>query len=418
VRNNRLYLPHGQYYEVLVLPPGRSVNPDVLKKIEQLVKDGATIIGPKPDKGVSLNHLTTVNNQIQQLTNSVWGSCDSIQIKENSYGKGKIVWGKPLRDVLIEKGIEPDVTSNQSDRLDFIHRKTENEEIYFIRNISNAQFSDRVSFRVNDLVPQLWNAESGEIIPIPVFSTEGGRISIPLSFDSEESKLIVFRKGNSKPTTSLSAEGIANPVFYFTKAGTVTSTSGNWRWKVNQEQEKTKTVSLPSPVELKGPWYLRFDQTKGAPPRDTLQTLIPLNESRKTGVKYYSGVVTYQTSFSIVPEQLAKNRRVILNLGSVKEIAEVFINGNNMGTVWHSPFEVDITDGILEGKNTLIIEIVNTINNRLVGDAKLPVQYRRTSGNITKLPNAWMTPFAEAPLLKSGLIGPVHLSMREVLIDP
>jgi hypothetical protein len=89
-----------------------------------------------------------------------------------------------------------------------------------------------------------------------------------------------------------------------------------------------------------------------------------------------------------------------------------------MGTVWHSPFEVDITDGILEGKNTLIIEIVNTINNRLVGDAKLPVQYRRTSGNITKLPNAWMTPFAEAPLLKSGLIGPVHLSMREVLIDP
>jgi hypothetical protein len=297
VRNNRLYLPHGQYYEVLVLPPGRSVNPDVLKKIEQLVKDGATIIGPKPDKGVSLNHLTTVNNQIQQLTNSVWGSCDSIQIKENSYGKGKIVWGKPLRDVLIEKGIEPDVTSNQSDRLDFIHRKTENEEIYFIRNISNAQFSDRVSFRVNDLVPQLWNAESGEIIPIPVFSTEGGRISIPLSFDSEESKLIVFRKGNSKPTTSLSAEGIANPVFYFTKAGTVTSTSGNWRWKVNQEQEKTKTVSLPSPVELKGPWYLRFDQTKGAPPRDTLQTLIPLNESRKTGVKYYSGVVTYQTSF-------------------------------------------------------------------------------------------------------------------------
>src|SRR5690606_26358559 len=158
-----------------------------------------------------------------------------------------------------------------------------------------------------------------------------------------------------------------------------------------------------------------FDKTKNAPPVDTMRTLIPLNESGDERIRHYSGLATYEHTFALSQNSFQKNQRIILELGDVKEIAEVFVNGVNMGTVWHTPFRIDITKTARPGSNTVIIEVVNTINNGLVGDAKVPAEYRRMSSNVKRLPNAWMNPFAEAPLLPAGLIGPVMVRVEQLI---
>lgn len=140
-----------------------------------------------------------------------------------------------------------------------------------------------------------------------------------------------------------------------------------------------------------------------------------MNESAKDGIRYFSGIVAYHRTFSLTKEQLKKQMRMLLDLGRVKEIAEVWINGKNIGLCWHDPFQIDITDAIETGENRLIIEVVNTPNNGLIGDAKLNAANRNMQSNIAKLPNAWNKPFAEAPLLDAGLIGPVSIRYAAVI---
>ncbi|MGZ8553371.1 MAG: glycosylhydrolase-like jelly roll fold domain-containing protein, partial [Chitinophagaceae bacterium] len=190
--------------------------------------------------------------------------------------------------------------------------------------------------------------------------------------------------------------------------------NAKWAWTADHKTF-SKQVSLPSPIALTGPWELRFEQEMNKISTDTMLALIPLNQSSKEKIKYFSGNVAYHHVFKIDKDQLQKGQLVFLDLGNVKEIAEVFVNGKRMGLCWHAPFQLDITDAVLEGENYLVIEVVNTINNMLVGDARQPEQYRRTKTNITKLSNAWRQPFADAPLLDAGLIGPVQIKFAQVI---
>lgn len=106
---------------------------------------------------------------------------------------------------------------------------------------------------------------------------------------------------------------------------------------------------------------------------------------------------------------MKRGSQIILDLGRVKEIAEVHVNGKNMGNSWHAPFRLNITEGLTQGANELKVEVVRTINNALIRDARLPKEQQRMKTNIARLPNAWMNPFAEAKLTEDGLIGPVKI---------
>lgn len=425
VKNGRIYLPHGQYYEVLVLPDEKNINPAVLKKLEQLIREGATIIGSKPEYSYGFYQQDANDKLVKDVANKIWGTGNTGDIKENKYGKGKVAWGKTIREVLKGKGIIPDLQfhSNQStDTIDFIHRSTGREEIYFIRNVKKETLNGIAEFRVKNLVPGIWNAETGEIIPVPAYTTLTNSIQLPLSLNAHGSCLIVFRSAISqKIISSLSIDGKKindissnDPLINYSLKGIATSMNGKWSWTVNS-QSFSKQVSLPSPVSLSGPWELRFEQGKNNIPVDTMLTLIPLNKSAKEKIKYFSGTVAYHHVFKLAKDQLQKDRPLFLEMGNVKEIAEVFVNGKQMGLSWHAPFQLDITDAVHEGDNYLVIEVANTINNMLVGDAKQPESYRRTKTNITRLSNAWRQPFAEAPLLDAGLIGPVQIKFAQTI---
>jgi alpha-L-rhamnosidase/Glycosyl hydrolases family 2, sugar binding domain len=413
VRNGRIYLPHGQYYEVLVLPNEIKINVDVLKKLEQMVAAGATIIGPKPSLSYGLNNSQQNDKLVQTIAAKLWGNCDSTNVKENNYGKGKVVWGKSIREVLLQKKVLPDVQLN-SDAIDFIHRKTKGEEIYFIRNTKKETTTEMITFRVDHLQPELWNAETGEITTIPFYYAAKNEVTLPLSLTANGSCFIVFRSPAGRPQFDkknfISLPSNAEVNIWYSKKTAITTTNGEWKLgSIHQ------TVQLPEPLSLNNPWILHIEQQNTGIGRDTMQQLIPLNQSTNDAIKYYSGNVIYTTNFTITKDHLKSNQRLLLDLGRVKEIAEVIVNGKNTGFCWHAPFQIDITDAVKTGENFLQVEVVNTINNRLIGDAKLPEQYRRMKSNITKLPNAWRTPFAEAPLLDAGLIGPVLIRFAQVL---
>ncbi|HZF64156.1 MAG TPA: glycosyl hydrolase, partial [Chitinophagaceae bacterium] len=393
VRDNRIYLPHGQFYEVLVLPQEARMNPAVLQKLEQMVAAGATIIGPKPQRSYSLSNPQTSDRQIQSLAAKLWGKVDSAQLQEQVYGKGKIVWGKTVREVLRQKGITPDVqlkTDNSSDSIDYIHRRTADADIYFIRNKKEEPITGNCTFRVKGKQPEWWIAETGNTVLIPAFTNTKDGITIPLHLAAHGSAFIIFQKPIA--TKPLPATASTAKDLLYTSKGLVIA----------------KTNDVKS-LALKSPWEVRFEHKGNTPVAETMQSLHSWHQSNDSAIKYFSGQATYYNSFEVSPDGLNKDAVLLLALNNVKEIADVYLNGKRLGQHWHSSHVFALKEELKPGINNLVIEVVNSINNSLIADAKNPRQYRQMRSNITKLPNAWQKPFAEAPLLEAGLIGPVTM---------
>jgi hypothetical protein len=395
VRNGRIYLPHGQYYEVLVLPQEQRMNGLVLQKLEQLAAAGATIIGPKPQRSYSLYNYKLADRQIQTLADKLWGNVDSVKVQERVYGKGKIIWGKTVRNVLLQKGITPDVqfNSNTADTIDYIHRRTANADIYFIRNKKAESLNGTCTFRVKGKQPEWWDAETGKTIPITTFSTTKEGIAIPLHLAPQASAFIVFQK--PIPSQKQPKQASDATTILYTPKGVVTTERGN--------------PELEKQVRLTGLWEVRFEHKGNTPVSDTVQGLRSWHLSNDSAIKYFSGQAAYYNSFEIAAADLNRNAVLLLALNNVKEIADVYLNGKKLGQHWHPAHVFALREELKPGKNYLVVEVVNSINNSLVGDAKRPAPYRNLRSNIGRLPNAWMTPFAQAPLLEAGLIGPVTL---------
>jgi beta-galactosidase/beta-glucuronidase len=161
-------------------------------------------------------------------------------------------------------------------------------------------------------------------------------------------------------------------------------------------------------MQLTTPWTVRFQKKGNTPIEVSFSELESWHRSNNESVKHFSGTAAYTNYFSITKEQRS-GTVILLELNKVREIADVFLNGEKLGTHWYKEQQFDITDKVIEGKNILTVEVVNSINNALIGDAQRPEQFRAYKSNISKLPNAWKTPFAEAPLIEAGLLGPVQI---------
>ncbi len=159
---------------------------------------------------------------------------------------------------------------------------------------------------------------------------------------------------------------------------------------------------LPQALELTGSWQIQFPPKLGAPDSATFDHLISWTDSADDGVKYFSGTATYQKDFPLPAGFIGKNRRVYLDLGTVKNLARVSLNGKDLGVLWKAPFRADITDAVRAGNNHLDVKVTNLWPNRLIGDQKQPEGKRITWASVSLYT-------AESPLLSSGLLGPVTL---------
>jgi hypothetical protein len=160
-------------------------------------------------------------------------------------------------------------------------------------------------------------------------------------------------------------------------------------------------------MTLTGKWKVRFDPEWGGPEEITMSKLISWTRYDKEGIKYYSGAAFYKKTINVPADWLVSGRRVHLDLGDVRELAEVFVNGKSAGVLWKPPFRADITSLVKSGANTLKIEVMNMWINRLVGDLGLPAEKRFTRTNMS-FDGYWYRPTAWR-VQPAGLLGPVLL---------
>ncbi|WP_019988129.1 glycosyl hydrolase [Rudanella lutea] len=223
------------------------------------------------------------------------------------------------------------------------------------------------------------------------------------------------------------------------KAGLLIWQNGRYTLLDSTGRDSVQNVSgLPKPIELTAPWTVAFQANRGAPAQVTLPKLMSLHRHSEPGVRYFSGTATYTQTFNMPGASLTANRRVILDLGRVEVIAEVRVNGKDLGTLWKRPYQLDMTDALKAGANTLEVRVTNGWPNRLIGDAQLPDADSFTAGAgaggfaslsngaIQTLPDwykqgkpkpadgrvtftTWKHYDKNAPLLEAGLIGPVRL---------
>ena len=424
VRDGRICLPHGQCYELLVLPPGDRANPAVLAKVAELVEAGAWVYGPPPAQSYRLQEAARRDAEVRDLAATLWGPCDSVNVTRHDLGRGRVYWGPSLREVLAEKGVTPDLggSSVAAGDLAFIHRRTAGADIYFLWNRGEEALQEGVDFRVAGRVPAWWDPETGQVTPLPHWETTATGTRVFLTLPPGGSGFVVFQPGRGgAPLRSLRQDG--QPVLAGDGTGLHLTPEGLLSWVAGEFSGEAGAafatrIDLPAPLPLTGAWEVFFPHGWGAPAQATFAELHSWHVDADPGIQHFSGTGRYERSFTLPPGYRDGADRLFLDLGEVAEVAELWLNGHHLGVRWHAPFRYDITPYLKPGENYLIVEVTNTLNNQLVGDGSRPEAERRTRSNISRLPNAWMNPLPEAPLLPSGLLGPVRIVPAGVVWSP
>jgi len=385
VKNGNLILPSGGSYRMMLIPDRDDIALDVIKKLDTLVYNGATLIGRKPLRATSLKDYTKCDSVVRIIADKMWGNCDGKKIFSNKYGKGTIYWGKTVKQVLEERKISPDFevqgVDNYDRQIDYIHRHTATEDIYFVSNSSESEKHFIAVFRVDaNKKPEIWDAITGLIQRKVEYSKTENGISMELVMEPLASRFIVFRqKSTGKNDTGL---------LYDLQFG-------------------LKRSRKIAEIDITSGWELSFNPEMGGPEIYRMDQLTSWSDLEEEGVKYYSGTATYSRDFTVAPELLTKGTLAYVQFEDIQEMAHVNINGNDCGIVWTPPYRVNITSWLKPGNNTITVQVVNTWNNRIVGDLKNPDKKQYTTTNIKYRFKA------DNPLLQSGLIGKATIIIIE-----
>lgn len=627
IRNGKIVLPDGMSFSLMVMPKKNHMTIEAIRKLKDFVNQGMVIVGSKPDTIPTLSNFTKDIGEFDQIADEIWGSEFSDTI-DRKFGLGRVFSGIPIKEVLAKLQIKPDfefTSASEDSHINYIHRKLENGHAYFVAN--RRRFAENIvcTFRIKGYEPELWDANTGEVIPIKIYEPNGGTTRVPIHlaaggslfviFKSPATKsrlfsiaqngkiilstknitsggekydtqiannftvslwvkpetdellptklgaftettrytscypiypvpgrqmfgeghaslsllvarngVVVFEKEDENPvavliapmplsgwthfaivykkgvpelfvngeliTSGVKTEKLVHPVIgetykndnFFCYDGDLTppkvlaqtlsasdikvlyekgmhlpadSTSiepfpgktpallywRNGKYTLEYSSGNTKELAIKGitePMKLNGYWTVKFPDGLGAPKQIELPELTSLHTHTDDGVKYFSGTATYQKNFNVEGSLIAKDKRVFLDLGRVAVIAEVILNGQNLGIVWKPPYRLDIIDVVVAGENELQVKVTNQWPNRLIGDEQLPVEnkYKKFASNgagILELPDwylqgkpkpaggrvtfaTWQFFEKESPLLESGLIGPVVI--RNAVVKP
>jgi hypothetical protein len=355
-------------------------------------------------------------------------------------------------DVIGEDKDFTSVTSEKDVKLNWIHRRTEDADIYFVANPKYEAVDTICSFRVDGRRPEFWDPDTGKQCKAAVYTQANGITKLPIHFEQAGSVFVVFRnKPDGRQFVSVTRDGktlfdsdqqacVAMPVFGSDKDGEVVFEQGDpGAYTFTQADGNVKTVKVDKAGETKavtGPWQLAFQKGRGAPDNATLDKLADLSENSDERIKYFSGTVVYSSSFDLADVDLASDKRITIDLGDIAVIAEVTVNDKNVGITWKKPYRLDIADAVKPGKNQLTVKVANLWVNRLVGDEQYPDDcvWKPYSANFSMdkwpdwhlnnqpRPTERITFFPykhhskDKALPKSGLLGPVKVSITPQLI--
>jgi hypothetical protein len=427
VKDGRLMLPDGMSYRVLVLPERDTMTPETLRRVAELIQQGATVVGPKPKGSPSLGNYPQCDQEIQKIANEVWGNSDGKVVFENNYGKGRVVWGKTLGEVLLGMEVGPDfdhVSRPANANVMFIHKKIGDDDIYFLSNQHNQIQELECKFRITGKLPELWFPDTGKVARQGLYQQVGHHTLLPLRLDPRGSVFVVFRENASTQRIedikldgknvllNTNAEVIDRPIVEVQEAGKdglelAAWEAGTYQLKMASGRNiSVQVAKIPEPLVIAGAWEVHFAPGMHAPASTLFSELMSWTEHDDPDIRFFSGTASYVKEIQLEHELIAANRALFLDLGRVRNLAEVKINGKDLGVLWKPSFRLEITDAIKPGKNLLEVKATNLWPNRLIGDEALPKEQRRAPTDIQHYPKGW-------PLYESGLLGPVQIRFVE-----
>jgi hypothetical protein len=362
VNHGQIATPGGMSYRVLALDANsKYISLPVLQKISAMVKAGAIVTGEKP---VSTPSLSDDQAEFKTIIDELWAN----EKGENAVGKGKVYAGMSVAEVLASLKVKPDFeyTRQQSNsELLFVHRKLYDIDIYWVNNRHNRAENFEATFRVRGKAAEVWHPETGKIEQVS-YNIEDGHTRVSLRMEPNDAVFVVFR--NKARTSEL---------------------------KLMQPAETQLAV-------IDGPWNVSFQPNRGAPVQTILNPLTSWSENSDPGIKYFSGTGTYSKTIQAPAGWFKEGGQIWLDLGSVKNLAEIVINGKSLGIVWKAPFRLNITEALKQGENALEVKVTDLWVNRLIGD-----QQPDTKAKITYTTQQFYQ--ADSPLVPSGLLGPVMI---------
>ena len=445
VVNNKLVITGGRSYSLLVLPDRNTMLPEVARKLKQLVADGAVVIGPRPEKSPSLQDWPNADREVNAIGKELWGNADGIAVKENKYGKGRVICGRQVTDVLAEMGLTADLKlTGAENHIRWNHRREGSNDYYFIANLDNKPASFKATIRMEGKIPELWYPETGKMEEAGIWQYKKGLTDVNIKLKSNESVFIVFRHP-SKKTDAVSRITTSVQDSMFTVSGLsgkriVIRSIVPGKFNIEMSSGRKHSVEIkdvPQPLEIRGNWKVSFQPGPGAAVSRTFDKLTTWTESDDEVIKYFSGTAKYQNEFTLPDKVLTSGLCVILDLGRVKDLADIRINGKQVCILWHYPFRTDITEYLKPGTNSIEIAVTNTWANRLIGDENFPEdctwgQFTRAGRSLIEFPEwliknqqrpvkerltfaTWNYFTKESRLLEAGLMGPVRLVFEGVI---
>ncbi len=442
----------GLSYRFLILPSIVAIPPKTLDFIERFVTAGGILIALQqlPASAVGLNDHRRSDAAVRSKVASLFGP-DGKGLRHAGGGSTHFLPDYPVPDFeataktftpmevlhpvipskrmphqqqlvdILRQALEPDFRLSGdvlSQGLTFLHRKLKERDIYFVTNLQDAPVAITVTFRVPNLTPECWNPMDGSVTRLVTHRQHAKGVEIPIQLCAFESRIFVFGppseaahvvESNFDTLISLDVNGVTGlmrqngPVM-------VTVLDGS-----RSRIARSRVSDLPSVVTLQGPWKLVLEGYRFSKLQRTLTTLASWTSSRES--VHFSGTGSYRTVFDISGDQLRPDLRWTLDLGKVGNIAEVIINGKNLGTAWMQPYQIDVSSALRPGTNELTVLVTNTLINYVSGLQRLPEapeQVVPTFGHTNKNYREGAVVWHEHeknfhPLPDSGLFGPVRL---------
>ncbi len=420
-----LELPEGTRYKFLQLRNAHRMSLEVLRKVDQLSGAGCTIVGNAPELIADPFPSESERKEFSDLVDRIWSRPATYQSLD-------------IAKIYKEQGFEFDMTLLGDGEIQYIHRTLPDQDLYFFSNHSGAPKRYECSFEALDRSVELWYPMSGDVVRTAEYAQRGSRTNVTVNLDPNESVFVVLRKDLEKRNPVVGIESEANgrrDVSFGDTDSLVFRGSENGRYDLHRENGIQHTIDLkgiPEALPIFGTWKVAFEDPFGEEFTTTLDSLVDWSEIEDMRIKHFSGSAEYTTTFSMSSGELIAGIVPLLSLGEVGVVAEVRLNGHDLGAAWIAPFEFDLSSLLVVGQNELSIRVSNTWTNRLIGDESL----ERTDGyqmgksrqmpdwyvNNEPLPKGGRKTFTtydfyqeDDPLESSGLIGPVQIRFEKLV---
>ncbi|MBV5313143.1 MAG: hypothetical protein JZU47_07585 [Prolixibacteraceae bacterium] len=441
-------------YKILILPNVETIPLKTLQFIQKYVDQGGVVIALErlPEKGTGLTDYKQSDEQVQAITNQLFRIPKKNEDKNvnlyglnepklaegvlmNPYGKGRtyqiktvidrtIWWDKrsstldPFLET-IRTHLSPDFGIDfaheglrKNEGLTFMHRKVGEKDIYFVSNVQDKASYIPVTFRVKNKLIRKWNPYSGEITPVYNFSEVPDGIKVPLTLAPYESLFLEFAHG--EPEAWVSKTGFDQILNVKTNDINALAQSNGTFNSVVEEGGQKKNVQvvvsgIPASFGISGTWKMEL---KGDGfPEFSKETNELFSWTDNPITRNFSGTGRYEISFQVPAEYVKGDLQLLLDLGKVGNVAEVILNGQNLGTIWMRGQKLDVTKAIEEGNNKLVVLVTNTLINRISAMKEAPAvpsELVPSFGSGTVNPSI-PREFGFKPLPASGLMGPVEI---------